>query len=95
MKGLDPVCCENIPEPGGEICDAYSKTSVGTLKDASVSRNPDGTADITLTICKYSIFTKKSITTPDGYEIRVGNSVSLENGDQAYLGSGTITWISH
>ena len=95
MKGINPNYCGNIPEPGGEIFDTYSKTPVGTLEDCSIRQNPDGTADVTLTICQYTLFTKKAISTPEGYQIRVGNTVGLENGEQAYLGSGTITWISH
>ena len=94
MENISMDYAENYPELGSEICDAYSGSRIGTLQGCEMTEHGDGTMDVCITLRIYAMFFKNRIQTPQCYEIRAGKVISLQ-GQDGYLGTGTITWISH
>jgi hypothetical protein len=94
LEDINPDYLQNIPSAGAALYETYSSTPVGTLEEVR-QETVDGHTNVTLDIAIYAVFSKTTVTSPSTYPIRVGTVIPLETEDGRYLGSGTITWISH
>jgi hypothetical protein len=94
LEDVDPDRLQKIPAVGADLYESYSSTPVGTLEDVR-QETVDGHTNVALDISVYAVFAKTDVSTTAGYPIRVGSAIPLQDVHWNYLGTGTITWISH
>ena len=95
IESLDEETLSQRAAVGDAVYSTYNDAWMGELKSATFSEK-DGVTWAELTIGVYTMFYKTYIVAlPAGTPLKTGGGASIRREDGTYIGTGTITWISH